>query len=104
MQSSWIHLLLVLLIAEVLLLLVSIKQVKTRLLPILYRLTHAQSIEEDLRELFEHYPETFLQWELAKTSETVIEIRRARDAALLRLTITWMSAMLLPAVPGLVVY
>ena len=93
-----------LLIAEVLLLLVSIKQVKTRLLPILYRLTHAQSIEEDLRELFEHYPETFLQWELAKTSETVMEIRRARDAALLRLTITWMSAMLLPAVPGLVVY
>ncbi len=104
MQSSWIHLLLFLLIAEVLLLLVSIKQVKTRLLPILYRLTHAQSIEEDLRELFEYYPETFLQLELAKTSETVIEIRRARDAALLRLTITWMSAILLPAVPGLVVY
>ena len=98
------HLLLFLLIAEVLLLLVSIKQVKARLLPILYRLTHAQRIEEDLRELFEHYPETFLQWELAKTSETVIEIRRARDAALLRLTITWMSAMLFPAVPGLVVY
>ena len=98
------HLLLFLLIAEVLLLLVSIKQVKARLLPILYRLTHAQRIEEDLRELFEHYPETFLQWELAKTSETVIEIRRARDAALLRLTITWMSAILLPAVPGLVVY
>tara|TARA_Y100001954_G_C15630284_1_gene512348 strand:- start:537 stop:851 length:315 start_codon:yes stop_codon:yes gene_type:complete len=104
MEPSWIHLLLFLLIAEALLLLVSIKQVKTRLLPILHRLTHAQNIEEDLRELFERYPETFLQWELTKTIETVIEIRRARDAALLRLTITWMSAMALPAVPGLVVY
>ena len=71
-----------LLIAEALLLLVSIKQVKTRLLPILHRLTRTQNIE-DLRELFEHYPDTFLQWELAKTSETVIEIRRARDAALI---------------------
>ena len=98
------HLLLFLLIAEELLLLVTIKQVKTRLLPILHRLTHAQSIEVELRELFEHYPETFLQWELAKTSETVIEIRRARDAALLRLTITWMSVMALPAIPGLIVY
>jgi hypothetical protein len=67
-------------------------------------MTHAQSIEVELRELFEHYPETFLQWELAKTSETVIEIRRARDAALLRLTITWMSVMALPAIPGLIVY
>ena len=104
MGPSWMHLLLFLLIAEALLLLVSIKQVKTRLLPILHRLTHAQSIEVELRELFEHYPETFLQWELAKTSETVIEIRRARDAALLRLTITWMSVMALPAIPGLVVY
>jgi len=104
MEPSWMHLLLFLLIAEALLLLVSIKQVKTRLLPILHRLTHAQSIEVELRELFEHYPETFLQWELSKTSETVIEIRRARDAALLRLTITWMSVMALPAIPGLIVY
>ena len=104
MEPSWMHLLLFLLIAEALLLLVSIKQVKTRLLPILHRLPHAQHIEEDLRELFEHYPDTFLQTELSRTSETVIEIRRARDAALLRLTITWMSAMALPAVPGLVVY
>jgi len=104
MEPSWMHLLLFLLIAEALLLLVSLKQVKTRLLPILHRLTHAQNIEEELRELFEYYPDTFLQRELEKTSETVIEIRRARDAALLRLTITWMSAMALPAVPGLVVY
>jgi len=103
MEPSWIHLLLFLLIAEALLLLVSVKQVKTRLLPILHRLTHAQNIEEDLRELFEYYPDTFLERELVKTSETVIEIRRARDAALLRLTITWMSAMALPAIPGLVV-
>ena len=51
MEPSWMHLLLFLLIAEALLLLVSIKQVKTRLLPILHRLTHAQNIEEELREL-----------------------------------------------------
>ena len=59
MEPSWMHLLLFLLIAEALLLLVSIKQVKTRLLPILHRLTHAQNIEEELRELFEFYPGTF---------------------------------------------
>ena len=104
MEPSWMHLLLFLLIAEALLLLVSLKQVKTRLLPILHRLTHAQNIEEELRELFEYYPDTFLQRELEKSSETVIEIRRARDAALLRLTITWMSVMALPAIPGLIVY
>ena len=69
MEPSWMHLLLFLLIAEALLLLVSIKQVKTRLLPILHRLTHAQNIEEDLRELFEHYPDTFLQRELVGTTK-----------------------------------
>jgi hypothetical protein len=104
MQASWIHLLLFLVIAEALLLVASIKQVKTRLLPVIHRLTHAQNIEDDLRELFQHYPDSFLQWELANTSETVLDIRRARDAALLRLTITWISALMLPTVPGLVVY
>ena len=103
MEPSWMHLLLFLLIAEALLLLVSIKQVKTRLLPILHRLTHAQTLRKNCANSSNTILTLFAD-RVGKTSETVIEIRRARDAALLRLTITWMSAMALPAVPGLVVY
>lgn len=104
METSWLHLLLFLLIAEALLLLASIKHVKTHLIPLLHRLTHAQNIEEELREIFDYYPDTLLQFELTKTSASLLEIRRARDAALLRLSITWVSAILLPAIPGLVLY
>lgn len=100
MDASYAHLVLTVVVAEVLLILLSFRHVRTHLLPIIERITTAKSLESEVRSMILRYPEFNLIDTEEETSSTVQELRRTRDATLMRLAVGWCSAVSLPLVSG----